>query len=812
MADSSLALAPGICIDGLRIQQVLGQGAYAITYLVDDESLGRSFALKEYCPSDHVVRGQDNSLTPADDSPDFDFAAGLQRFMLEGRTVAPLDHPNIVKIFRCFEANGTAYLLMTWYLGEPLHKLLERSGALTGSEVEAVSLPLLDALSYLHQHQVIHQDIKPSNIYITESGTPILLDFGAAAIMHAAHQEGALRQGSEGYAAIEQSSADAAIGPWTDIYGFAATLYRCTTGHLPAPASERKKAHDDQTPDPLVAMSLLGATIQEPAIMQAIDHALALHAEDRPQTIDEWRSEFGFGINRNLRTGGTGSATPEVPEIEQEGREWLPIILISVFALMVVAMAVYLFTVDRGEGLDADLRAPTTDNDQARFMPEEKIRWEQALEADSAFGYRQFIEDFQHSIFRSQAEAQLDILDDRAWQVAIQDASKSAIKFYLEEFSEGNHIPEAMIILDRFAQAEAEAERERAAQLKRENLAWEAARQTRTVTALDNFLEKWPESQHADEARGLRGSLQNSANDLQAYQAARKLNTIEAYQQYIGAFPQGSKLASALEAIDSLTLRPGKTFHDCEECPTMMVVPAGSYSQGSDNQSPLAVAKEKPQRTVSFARPFAVSVFEITMAQWDQCAEDGGCKTTPRDNGWGRESHPAIMVSWNDAQEYVDWISRKTGQSYRLPSESEWEYVARAGEHSDWLGGDPTAVCAYGNIAGAETDFNWQHDDCSDNAVAETRPVGSYKANAFGLYDVIGNAAEWTLDCMNLSYLDAPADGSAWTRGMCSSRMTRGGSWFTGTREIRLPARFNLRAGDRNDFTGFRLVRTVKDQ
>jgi formylglycine-generating enzyme required for sulfatase activity len=169
------------------------------------------------------------------------------------------------------------------------------------------------------------------------------------------------------------------------------------------------------------------------------------------------------------------------------------------------------------------------------------------------------------------------------------------------------------------------------------------------------------------------------------------------------------------------------------------------------------------------------------------------------------------MVSWNDAQEYVAWLSKKTGQSYRLPSESEWEYFARAGEESDWPGGNPARVCEFGNIAGFETGFRWQHDSCEDGAVMETLPVGSFKSNDFGVHDVIGNVAEWTLDCMNLSYLDGPADGSAWSRGICSSRMTRGGSWFTGTKEIRLPARFNLKTGDRNDFTGFRVVRKVDD-
>jgi formylglycine-generating enzyme required for sulfatase activity len=224
------------------------------------------------------------------------------------------------------------------------------------------------------------------------------------------------------------------------------------------------------------------------------------------------------------------------------------------------------------------------------------------------------------------------------------------------------------------------------------------------------------------------------------------------------------------------------------------------------------LTKEKPRRMVTFSEPFAVGVFEVTMAQWDQCASEGGCSVRPRDNGWGRGTRPVIMVSWNDAQEYVTWISKKTGQSYRLPSESEWEYIARAGEESEWPGGDPARLCEFGNIAGSETGVRWQHEDCSDIAALETLPVGSLKPNAFGVHDAIGNVAEWTLDCMNLSYLDAPADGSAFSRGICSSRMTRGGSWFTGTKEVRLPARFNLKAGDRNDFTGFRLVRAVEDQ
>jgi len=120
-------------------------------------------------------------------------------------------------------------------------------------------------------------------------------------------------------------------------------------------------------------------------------------------------------------------------------------------------------------------------------------------------------------------------------------------------------------------------------------------------------------------------------------------------------------------------------------------------------------------------------------------------------------------------------------------------------------------VCEFGNIAGGETGFRWQHSQCSDTLALGTTPVGSFRANTFGLYDTTGNVSEWTADCMNLSYLDAPVDGSAWGRGICSSHMTRGGSWITGSKEIRLPARFNLKNGDRNDFTGFRVVRNIDE-
>jgi len=808
MTEKSLALPPGSIVDKLRIDRVLGQGAFGITYLVTDEVLGKSFALKEYLPREHAVRREDGSLQAASEDRVASYTAGLRNFITEGRTVAPLEHPNIVTVFRCFEANDTAYLLMPYYKGEALHTLLRRSGTLTAAEALALMLPLLDALEYIHHQGVIHQDIKPANIYITDNGSPILLDFGAAGQRLGSGSSTHWKLGSEGYAGIEQSDDRGQIGPWTDIYGLAATLYRSVTGQVPVAATQRQRAVSQGDPDPLQPLNSLVSEREFDGLSEAVKQGLEVTPESRPQSVHQWRALFDQKVPGEISTAGRFPT-----DIEREGREWLPIILLGLFLVVVASAALYLLT-GRGIGDPAEKAGQTTEStlsEGAATTTEERTRWQAALEADTAYAYHLFLQDFPHTFHEKLARAQLDALDENAWQAAKADGAESAIAAYVEQFPGGLHETDARILQKEIDLARAEAERQEQEKARQDDLAWDSSRAARTIEAMDEYLSNWPGGLHVEQAHDLSRRLIDEINDVRGFESATRLNSIEAYQTYIKAFPRGSNVATALAAIDQLTLRPGKTFRDCEDCPAMVVIAAGSFWQGSEDSGPLALKKEKPRRMITIAEPFAVGVFEITMQQWDLCVEGGDCTTSPPDNGWGRATRPVIMVSWSDAQEYVSWLSKKTGQSYRLPSESEWEYFARAGEKSDWPGGDPTRVCEFGNIAGRETDFHWQHESCEDIAIMETLPVGSFKSNDFGVYDVIGNVAEWTLDCMNLSYLDGPADGSAWSRGICSSRMTRGGSWFTGTKEIRLPARFNLKTGDRNDFTGFRVVRKVED-
>jgi formylglycine-generating enzyme required for sulfatase activity len=502
---------------------------------------------------------------------------------------------------------------------------------------------------------------------------------------------------------------------------------------------------------------------------------------------------------------------------QAEGREWLPIFLAGVFLAAVVGALVYL-VVDDGieDGLtpeqaqiiaeeEAQLPAP-------RSTSEERSRWEAALDADTVLAYRRFMDDYPDSVYLGQAQIQLGILDDRVWEQLSTENTLPAYRDYLEQFPNGLHQAEALARIDEFEQALAREQREKEERERRDRQAWEDARTRGTFAAVDRYVREWPTGMFIGEARDLRTRLKAAMEDDEAFSSAQSLNTREAYQVYIDAFPQGDHVTEALAAMDDLVMRPGKLFSDCAGCPRMIVIPPGRFEQGSPDDAAQGLAAERPVRSVNIPELIAVGVHEITMAQWDACFEEGGCTRQPEDNGWGRGDRPAIMVSWSDTQEYLQWLSDKTGKTYRLPSESEWEYFARAGEEGQWLGGSPSAVCNFGNVGGEDSGFDWRHGECADGIPVGTAPAGSFEANAFGLYDVIGNVAEWTADCMNLSYLDAPVDGSPWGRGLCSSHMTRGGSWLTGTREIRLPARFDLRNGDRNDFTGFRVVREIDER
>lgn len=239
---------------------------------------------------------------------------------------------------------------------------------------------------------------------------------------------------------------------------------------------------------------------------------------------------------------------------------------------------------------------------------------------------------------------------------------------------------------------------------------------------------------------------------------------------------------------------------DCGLCPRIISIPAGTFVMGTPESETGHTAYEWPQHRVSIGA-FALGVYPVTFVEWDACVTDGGCNGyIPDDRGWGRGQRPVINVSWSDAQSYVVWLTRRTGKRYRLPTEAEWEYAARAGTTTvrDW--GDAIGA---GNATCSGCGSWW--DD------KQTAPVGQFRPNAFGLYDMLGNVGNWVEDCIKgNNYLGAPSDGQAQTSGSCEKRIIRGGGWGSfASPNIRAGSRGALTPNSRRNQDGFRVARTL---
>ena len=240
--------------------------------------------------------------------------------------------------------------------------------------------------------------------------------------------------------------------------------------------------------------------------------------------------------------------------------------------------------------------------------------------------------------------------------------------------------------------------------------------------------------------------------------------------------------------------KPGETFRDCPQCPEMVVIPAGSFMMGSPEEKKNGYFEETPQLQVILPKPFAAGKFTVTFDEWQSCVDRGGCQSNkkPSDEGWGTGRRPVINVSWNDAKEYLAWLSKHTGKTYRLPSEAEWEYAARAGTDTRYFWGDDigtnNAVCIG---CGSQWD------------VIQTAPVGSFAGNRFGLHDMHGNVWQWVEDCLN-----PIPDGVAGTYS-CVIRVLRGGSWMVIPERLGAAIRFRYPAHVRYKDFGFRVARTL---
>jgi formylglycine-generating enzyme required for sulfatase activity len=268
------------------------------------------------------------------------------------------------------------------------------------------------------------------------------------------------------------------------------------------------------------------------------------------------------------------------------------------------------------------------------------------------------------------------------------------------------------------------------------------------------------------------------------------------------------KNVHALTAAQEEALEPGDPpFKECTDCPEMIVIPAGSFmmgspaGQGQDN--------EYPQHNVTIPKPFAVSKFELTFDEWDACVAHADCDRHISEQDVGRGRQPVINVTWTDAKQYVGWLAKLTGKPYRLLTDAEYEYAARAGTQTAYWWGDKISK-GNANCIGCDSPGDGEHDLHAIAAMGPT-PVGSFAANPFGLYDIVGNVWEWTEDCAHNNYIGAPTNGSAWIAGAdCTGHIVRGGSWQDYPRDVRSARRAPFSTTYREWRLGFRVARTLE--
>lgn len=765
-----------------EIVGILGEGAMGVVYKGLDPIIERYVAIK----------------TIRHDVPELEGHDIRARFIREAQAAGRLHHPNIVGVYEYNQDADRDYIVMEFVQGVSLAEYVGKHGRLGIKEACDIMVKVLEALDFAHSKGVVHRDIKPGNIMLSDSGEVKVADFGIARIESSTLTKVGTVVGTPAYMSPEQLLGQS-VDQRSDIFSAGTLLYKLLTGEKPftgpnVTAVIYRIVHNEHTHpsklepelakefDDILARALakrpeerfqaaeeFAATLARAAekISIADEHSVARDGKTAPVAEPSQSAvEHGWLDNAAREPTAPSKPIPQVAEAQGEDSVKAPrtpdrkksFLILGVVTVSVLAMAAFWFLTKEHEfGLKlAGHEPPRPDQ---RIVPPAKTRPDTPEPALSPpLPARQPGE--QVSTSSSQGPGEPPLADVEPLAAATFVA-----------LAEGD---------------------------LRQGPSTEAAR-------LDTF------------SRGTR------------LEVIGKVREKDWYRVKVGSGATGYAQGALLRRTRTRdSVSPGETFKDCPSCPDLVVVPAGTFHQGSPPTESEREDNEGPRRYVHIGYPMAVSRYEVTRAEFAQFVAQTGYQANGcwvYDGQWTEvdslnwqnpgfaqdDDHPVTCVSWSDAQAYVQWLSDETLETYRLLSASEWEYMARARREGARPWEDLEAACDSANVAdlASEQRYNgWQVHGCWDDYV-HTAPVGSFKPNDYGIYDTLGNVFEWVQDCWNSNYLWAPSDGSPWLEGDCEHRVLRGGSWFSMPRYVRLAFRNRYNADYRGSSFGFRVARVL---
>ncbi len=333
------------------IRSVLGQGGFGITYLAHDANLDMDVAIKEFMPRDIATRHADMTVGAVDADTTESLHTGLERFIREARTLSKFNHPNIVRVHSVFEANKTAYMVMSYEQGENFLDMIKR-GQPSEEELMDIIMPLLDGLEVMHKQGFIHRDIKPANIFVRTDGTPVLLDFGSARQAMGEETRTLTKFVTPGYAPYEQYFGKSDVqGPWTDIYSLGASLFRVITGEPPVDSTFRNRVTGEHAILEIWEALDKHSNKYSTFFLRAIEHSLRSNHKERPQSIAEWRKMFTDPVvstNTQWRLARTASPGHSLLQPSIPKRGWKRYVVFTGIALLLLVLGVMIWKMGQG--------------------------------------------------------------------------------------------------------------------------------------------------------------------------------------------------------------------------------------------------------------------------------------------------------------------------------------------------------------------------------------------------------------------------------------------------------------------------------